>query len=325
MGSARFNNQGILGVEYGYYPQTIVSPIMQSALNLELKKGTNLRATGNSYTYNRLSTWGSGPNDIMKYEHCAEYDYMGNRYVRVPIIESVETAHGNPICFSNNEEYEFGDYVWMAVEPVVWLVDKKNHFMVTKKVMYAGVPFSLEKDNSTVNVDTAEARHFLNSYWGREISQNKVLKKDKPIIRGTAAPASLELLGRGPIKLPSRVRRLNPDTTPENERKPVTYSDLIGSWIENGQSVLLRGPSGIGKTSIVKSLYPDAIYLKLTNNMLPEKVVGSLNLQTGNELLPSFAREAILRATPAEEREEVRKNLQNSIYDKVDDVYEKSK
>ena len=87
----------------------------------------------------------------------------------------------------------------------------------------------------------------------------------------------------------SRLQKLNPDKTKTADRSRMTDTEIIQNWIEAGESVLLRGPSGIGKTERIKSLYPDLIYMKLTNNMFPEKVVGSVNLQTGQSIPPAFA------------------------------------
>ena len=88
--------------------------------------------------------------------------------------------------------------------------------------------------------------------------------------------------------------------------------------------MLLRGPSGIGKTERIKSLYPDLTYIKLTNNMFPEKVVGSVNLQTGQSIPPDFAKTIIIEAATEEERKLIKESIQN-IYDIADTVYERSK
>ena len=46
----------------------------------------------------------------------------------------------------------------------------------------------------------------------------------------------------------SRLQKMNPDTSKPDEVRKMTDTELIHSWIENGESLLLRGPSGIGKT-----------------------------------------------------------------------------
>lgn len=122
----------------------------------------------------------------------------------------------------------------------------------------------------------------------------------------------------------TRLQKLNPDTTPVNNRRKMTDTEIIKSWIDAGQSVLLRGPSGIGKTERIKTLYPNLIYIKLTNNMFPEKVVGSMNLQTGANIPPDFAKQVLMECATDEERELIKQNVQN-IYDLADIIYERSK
>ena len=46
----------------------------------------------------------------------------------------------------------------------------------------------------------------------------------------------------------SRLQKLNPDKTKTSSRTNMTDTEIIHNWIESGESVLLRGPSGIGKT-----------------------------------------------------------------------------
>lgn len=137
--------------------------------------------------------------------------------------------------------------------------------------------------------------------------------------------AEHEQAGGGAIvKKRTRLQKLNPDTTPNECRRFMTDTEMIKNWIDAGQSVLLRGPSGIGKTERLKSLYPDLIYIKLTNNMFPEKVVGSVNLQTGQNIPPDFAKQAILSCATSKERKLVNENIQN-LYEIANEVYERSK
>ena len=122
----------------------------------------------------------------------------------------------------------------------------------------------------------------------------------------------------------SRLQKMNPDTSRPDEVRKMTDTELIHSWIENGESLLLRGPSGIGKTQRIRALYPDVIELKLTNSMFPEKVVGSTNIQTGEEIPPNYAKQIILESATDEEKADIEDNIQN-IYAIADEIYERSK
>ena len=123
----------------------------------------------------------------------------------------------------------------------------------------------------------------------------------------------------------NRLEKLSSDSEVlDTSLTPMTDTEKIKNWIDSGESVLLRGPSGIGKTERIKSLYPDAIYIKLTNNMFPEKVVGSINLQTGENIPPAFAKELLLKYATKEEKEKIAQNVQY-LYDCADEIYERSK
>ena len=186
--------------------------------------------------------------------------------------------------------------------------------MITDKLIFSGVQFNHNMQNYKMkNFDKTDIKKFMDDYWVPEIEQIlKEKSKEKP-------KEKIE-----PRK--SRLQKLNPDTTQKEIRTKMTDTELIHNWIESesGESVLLRGPSGIGKTDRIKSLYPDLIYLKLTNNMFPEKVVGSVSLQTGQSIPPDFAKTAIMQGATDEEKALIEENIQN-IYDIADDVYERSK
>ncbi len=121
----------------------------------------------------------------------------------------------------------------------------------------------------------------------------------------------------------TKLQKLNPDTTEESQMQKMTDTELIKYWVDSGDSVLLRGPSGIGKTERIRNLYPNLIELKLTNNMFPEKVIGSMNIQTGEEIPPNYAKQIVMQGTTEEEKKQINENIQN-IYDIADEVYRRS-
>ena len=293
-GKEKRARDGVLEIEYGYYPQTAVSKDMQKVLEREWRYN-ELKFTGHIYTID--SKFGRYP----------EYEYLGKRYIRV-------NAQKNYHQLSNGEDYEMGDTVWIEVEPIKWLVDEKAKVMVTEKLIFSGVPFSksFEKTADINDFYDTDIKQFMDEYFSREIEQI-MHEKDKGEQTGENIP-----------QRKTRLQRLNPDTTRKEDRKKMTDTEIIQNWIDSGESVLLRGPSGIGKTERIKSLYPDLIYIKLTNNMFPEKVVGSVNLQTGQSIPPDFAKAAILQEATEEERQMVEENIQR-LFDIADTVYERSK
>lgn len=129
---------GIVEVEYGYYPQKVVSRDMQERLEQAYRYG-NIQKTGNGYT-----------TDSRKYDDYSkgfqaktheEYEYNGRRYVRV---EANSDFDGSEFTLSNGERYRDGDNVWVEVEPVKWWVDEKARMMITEKLIFSGVQFNKE-------------------------------------------------------------------------------------------------------------------------------------------------------------------------------------
>ena len=303
--SGKRARDGILEVEYGYYPQKAVAKDMQERLERAYKNRTISR-TKNSYTTDSVA-YDNYDTSFQPQAH-QEYEYNGKRYVRVNANSYYD---GYYFTLSNGEEYKDGDSVWLEVSPVKWIVDEKSHMMITEKLIFAGVQFNKESNYHTEDFDKTDIKTFMDRYLSRDLEQS----------RGTITLGE-QTEEFKPRK--SRLQKLNPDKTKEQDRAKMTDTEIIHNWIEAGESVLLRGPSGIGKTERIKSLYPDLIYMKLTNNMFPEKVVGSVNLQTGQSIPPDFAKTVIMQEATEEERKLIEENIQN-IYDIADEVYERSK
>ncbi len=306
--SGKRARDGILEVEYGYYPQKAVSKDMQERLEREYKSG-RLSKTKNSYTTDSRKCDAYDEKFLAKQHE--EYEYNGKRYVRV---EANSFYDENYFTLSNGESYRDGDNVWVEVQPVKWLVDEKSRIMITEKLIFAGVQFNKESNYHTRDFDKMDIKTFMDKYLSRDLEQS---------IGTITLGEQTEETEKVPQRK-SRLQKLNPDKTKTADRTRMTDTEIIQNWIEAGESVLLRGPSGIGKTERIKKLYPDLIYLKLTNNMFPEKVVGSVNLQTGQSIPPDFAKTAIMQEATEEERKLVEENIQN-IYDVADTVYERSK
>ena len=306
--SGKRAKDGVLEVEYGFYPQKAVSKDMQERLESAFKSGS-LSRTGKNYTTDSRR-YDDYDAEFSPKQH-QEYQYNGKRYVRV---EANSDFGGGEFQLSNGEKYRDGDNVWVEVSPVKWLVDERAKIMLTDKLIFSGVQFNHTRDYHTRDFDKTDIKTFMDRYLSRDLAQS----------RGTIETGEQgeEIQDVQPRK--SRLQKLNPDKTKQRERVRMTDTEIIQNWIEAGESVLLRGPSGIGKTERIKSLYPDLIYMKLTNNMFPEKVVGSVNLQTGQSIPPDFAKTAIMQEATEEERKMVEENIQ-SIFDIADTIYERSK
>lgn len=291
---------GLLEVSYGEYPQTIASENVSKELerlyqNKRLAK-TNKKYTTDSVSYNEFET--SFVPRIFE-----EYEYNNEKYIRF-----IGDYNSSGEVLSNNQEVETDKPYWIKVEDIRWLISEKEDIALAKTILFSGIQFHNE-NNYQGDFENTNLGEFLKNYFSKEVEKLTGLytniverKKDKK----------------------TKLQKLNPDPSGEENRRKMTDTEMIQNWIESGQSVLLRGPSGIGKTERIKTLYPNLIYIKLTNNMFPEKVVGSINLQTGQSIPPDFAKQAIMACATLDEKKLIEDNIQN-IYYLVDTIYERSK
>ncbi len=286
-----------LEIEYGEWPQTIV-PI-ENANNLErMFQIGNLEKSGKEYpsdsiNYNEYNT----PFTLRWH---TEFLYNGKKYVRI-----LGDANNCDRILSDGRTIEKEEPYWVEVEPIKWLISEKENIALCKKIIFSGVQFNREQ-NYNGNFESTDIYHFIDELFSKSLETVNVNSLESGQIRK------------------SRLQKMNPDTMERTRRRNLTMTEKIHDWIESGQSILLRGPSGIGKTERIKTLYPDLIYIKLTNNMFPEKVVGSINLQTGQSIPPDFYKQAILACADEKEQKLIKENVQN-IYDLADTIYERSK
>ena len=296
---------GIKEVEYGEYPQTIVDKNYSRKLERAYNSG-NIRKTGKNYTTDSVHY--NDYDAVFKARQHTEYEYNGRKYIRI-----IGDYNGDGKELSDGRKAEFGKPYWVAVEPIKWLVDERANIALSKKIIFSGVQFKKTQDYKG-DFNRTDIKQFIDKHFSKDIKTTATLSY--------SATESKEESSKI-VERKSRLQKLNPDTTNPQDRRRMTDTEIIHAWIEAGQSVLLRGPSGIGKTERIKTLYPNLIYIKLTNNMFPEKVVGSMNLQTGQNIPPDFAKQALLACATDEERKLISENVQN-LYDLADEIYERS-
>ena len=288
-----------------------------------------------------------------KLKYFSAYEYKGEQYVRAQIKSS-----SNESIFSDKSNVIDGQIGWFKVEPIEWKI--RNWDELPRELNPNGsgtakyldikteegiipLPFyPNDKDKNISYWQNSLIRAWLNGYD----LQEEILKGNGN--KNYMATMNFNFKGKGFIEemlsyeenksmeedenlfqperrvLKSRLERLNPDTTPMVQRRKMTHSEIIKSWIDNGESVMLVAPSGVGKTERLKTLYPNHIYIKLTEGMFPEKVVGTMNLQTGAEIPPNYAKQALMQYATEEEKKQIQENVQR-IYDFADEIYERSK
>lgn len=161
---------GILEVEYGYYPQKAVFKDFQEELEIAYKNGAMLK-TSNSYTTDSI-LHSDEYTQICPKTH-QEYMYNGKRYVRVE-AHTYYHSHKKDNKLSNGERYGDGDNVWVEVSPVKWLVDEKSSLMITEKIIFAGVQFnywSMKGNYHTRDFNSTNIKIFMDKYLSKELFQ----------------------------------------------------------------------------------------------------------------------------------------------------------
>ena len=152
------NENGIIEVEYGWYPQYAVSNDMAKELEQAYNSGI-LKKTGKTYTTDsRKRSEDDIPFDPMQHE---EYEYMGKKYIRF-------FYRNQNVCqLSNGNNTHKGENIWLEVAPIKWYVDYTNKLMISKNIIVAGVRFDANKYAG--NFKTSEMYMFLNRYFAKDV------------------------------------------------------------------------------------------------------------------------------------------------------------
>ena len=242
-------------VEYGEYPQNAADSRMQNILESEYNRGMN--KTGRSYTFDsvKCDDYDTGFKPVT-YE---EYEYQGKGYIR---IKANSDFGGNKFKLSNGVEYINGDYVWVEVSPVKWLIDDRTGILISKKGLVSGIRFLDKRTNYKGDFDRTEMKEYLDRYMLRDLTQTVTFTRVQNM-----TPEEKE---RFEEEQKQAERRRNPYGLKFGQ---VSEEEIIRGAIESGVAVFLHGPSSEGKSARVKQIDPtcEIIYLR---NATPESLNG---------------------------------------------------
>ena len=236
--SGKRARDGILEVEYGYYPQKAVSRDMQERLERAYRSG-NISKTRNSYTTD--SRRYNAYNEKFAPKQHEEYEYNGKRYVRV---EANSDFGSNTFTLSNGENYRDGDNVWVEVSPVKWLVDERAKVMITDKLIFSGVQFNHTRNYHTRDFDRTDIKTFMDRYLSRDLVQSRGIAEQ------TRTSSKATKKNENPYNL---------------DFSETSEADIIRGAIQSNVSIFLHGKPGCGKSDRVKQLDPDFIELNLSH------------------------------------------------------------
>ena len=282
-GAPKMERDGVLEVEYGYYPQKAVSRDMQEKLERAFQ-GKSLSRTGNKYTTDSRK-YDEYDEEFSPKQH-EEFQLDGKRYVRVKAnscfsVNEWWSSYGGEFKLSNGKSYINGDPVWVEVAPVKWLVDERAKMMLTDKVIFSGVQFNREENYHTVDFYKTDIKKFMDTYFARELVQSRGIGQQSQTIATstTIKNDSVEInerekeqQTRSDLAEENKQEELQHTITAREDRSPydlkfdeVSESDIIKVAIESNVSIFLHGKPGCGKSDKVKQLDPDFIELNLSH------------------------------------------------------------
>lgn len=152
---------GFLTVEYGEYPQSLVSEDIAIKLEVAYKDGL-INRTGKSYTTDSDPYESEEPNPSFKARNHIEYEYNGKKYIR--IIGSDNSYYR----FTNGKRVEPFKPYWIEVEPIKWLVDERADIAISESCLFAGIQFS-NQDEREVTFDESDIKKFIDEYFSKDI------------------------------------------------------------------------------------------------------------------------------------------------------------
>lgn len=161
---SRRNNDGVLEVEYGYYPQDSVNAYLEDLLENNFLLN-NLETTCNTYTMDSRKYYETDKDfrpKILK-----EYKFDNRYFVRIQI----DSCYcGEYFYLSNYKNYGYGDYVWIEVKPVKWFVDEVNKVLISEKLLFSGVQYSenIGSKDTLNNMDI-----FIKTIFAMDLFQRK--------------------------------------------------------------------------------------------------------------------------------------------------------
>ena len=205
-------------VEYGEFPQYVSSNQDLLEKNYNSK---NLNITGRMYTI-----------DDIVYQ---EYYFGDSKYVRVVSLQKFS----NELLLSDGNKYNYGDSIWLKVEPVKWYVDDKTKSLVCVNGLLSGISF----DNSLYNgkFENTSIKEYLDECLMKELFQVVKLKDTK------------------------KIEKVDNRKSYGFDFNNLSQEEMIKGCIESDVPVFLHGAIGDGKSARVKAIDPDLKIIYLRN------------------------------------------------------------
>lgn len=279
-------------LNFGEYPQSYVGTQVNADMENAYQRGL-LKQTGKKYLRSYWFSFERGPQEDNAYE----FEHNGEKYVRVLSHRSYEDT-----LFKNGEDVpEFDEPCWVKVEPITWNIRNWDELpkelnpngngtakvidIQTEDAIACDIPFYPANADENNNLwQNSTIRGYLNG-----IDVNNIKTNGNP---NFSAPRGGDFSGQGFIREAGLDKEINMTMGLANteekrvslkkrkgygieiEEMPKSIDAQLRFYIENGMSVMLHGPSGVGKTRRIEEIDPEFVSIVLRNGILPEEVIG---------------------------------------------------
>lgn len=239
-GNRIIGKNGAEEVEYGEYPQTVASIEMQKKLEFKYKRNELYSEIKKSYTFNTINMIEEHGEYHYRFqlENYKVYQYDWKQYIRMKAVFNWENNF-EKVILSNGAECKLGDYVWVEVLPVRWLIDDKTGLLIAKKGLVSGLPFWRSN-----GLDT-DVEKYLDKIMLKDLTQSVVFSRTKKVASGE-------------YKLIEK----NEDCLSFGE---LSQEKMIRGAVESGIPVFLHGYSSTAKILNVKKIDPTCEIVYLPN------------------------------------------------------------
>ena len=160
---------GIFEVEYGEYPQTVVSEdfsrILEMAFANMSYSNNEMKATGKSYTTDSVR-YQDTDTPFQPKTHI-EYEYNGQKYIRY--VADSKCAEKE---LSDGRIIKEGEVYWIKVEPIKWMIDERTNIALSKKILFSGVQFN-RRSNYKGNFNRTNIKKFMDKHFSKDIIPSK--------------------------------------------------------------------------------------------------------------------------------------------------------
>lgn len=160
-------------VYFGEYPQTIPNAVTRKALTEDFNNNV-LNETGRIYIFDETDS--NSIHKPFKPVIYHEYEKNGKKYIRLKakLCNLYNYYTKKNICIKS------GDYVWVEVKPVEWVIDYKNYSLVSRRGLLSGIRYNkryIEPYSEQSFIDT-ELYKYQNTYMLNNLFQDISLKEE---------------------------------------------------------------------------------------------------------------------------------------------------